>query len=155
MTEVATEARTEEGLGGGRRRHVHLAHVRFADLDPLNHVNNVRMLTYLEDARIAFLKWDAPEDGGHSIGGLVVARHEVDYLQPLVLRREPVRVETWVTEVRNASFRLAYEIADDSRVYVRASSVLVGYDLPTQGVRRLDGAERAYLLGYLDPEAAG
>ncbi|MFC3999246.1 acyl-CoA thioesterase [Nocardiopsis sediminis] len=150
MTEVATEARTEEDRSGGRRRHVHFAHVRFADLDPLNHVNNVRMLTYLEDARIAFLKWDAPEEGGHSIGGLVVARHEVDYLQPLLLRREPVRVETWVTEVRNASFRLAYEIVDDARVYVRAETVLVGYDLATQGVRRLDAAERTYLRGYLD-----
>nr|WP_192826427.1 thioesterase family protein [Nocardiopsis chromatogenes] len=137
---------------------MHLAHVRFADLDPLNHVNNVRMLTYLEDARIAFLKWDAPGEApggqagnGGPFGAMVVARHEVDYLAPLLLRRDPVRVETRVTEVRGASFRLAYEILDDDRVYLRAESVIVGYDLERQRSRRLTPAELEYLEGYRAP----
>ncbi|GLU47926.1 thioesterase [Nocardiopsis ansamitocini] len=124
---------------------MHLAHIRFADLDPLNHVNNVRMLTYLEDARVSFLRWDV--DGGPPFGSLVVARHEVDYVRPLQLRREPVRVETWVTEVKNASFTLEYEILDDDHVYLRARSVLVGFDLETQAIRRLGEEERAHLLG--------
>ncbi|MFW5416940.1 acyl-CoA thioesterase [Nocardiopsis sp. CNT-189] len=154
MVEIATEAPPGRTEGGGER-HVHLAQVRFADLDPLNHVNNVRMLTYLEDARIAFLKWDSePDDGGERLfGALVVARHEADYLRPLLLRRAPVRVETRVTEVRNASFRLAYEILDDEAVYLRAESVIVGYDLDRQAARRLDAGERAYLLRYRDPAA--
>ncbi|GAA3746711.1 YbgC/YbaW family acyl-CoA thioester hydrolase [Spinactinospora alkalitolerans] len=151
MTEVATEeaVRNGSGDGGSARRHVHLAHIRFADLDPLNHVNNVRMLTYLEDARISFLRWDDRADGRSRFGGLVVARHEADYVRPLLLRREPVRVETWVTEVRNASFTLEYEVLDDEQVYLRAKSVLVGFDLEAQRVRRLDDAEREYLLGHL------
>ena len=153
-------AQAADGSEGGTaapergRRHVHLAHVRFADLDPLNHVNNVRMLTYLEDARIAFLRWDAPggDDGdGGPLGAMVVARHEVDYVAPLLLRRDPVRVETRVTEVRAASFRLAYEILDDERVYLRAESVIVGYDLERQRSRRLTPAELEYLEGYRDP----
>ncbi|MDA2805357.1 acyl-CoA thioesterase [Nocardiopsis suaedae] len=145
----------EDGPGapGRGRRHVHLAHVRFADLDPLNHVNNVRMLTYLEDARIAFLRWDAPggDGDGGPLGAMVVARHEVDYVAPLVLRRDPVRVETRVTEVRGASFRLAYEILDDERVYLRAESVIVGYDLERQRSRRLTPDELEYLEGYREP----
>ncbi|QBI55379.1 acyl-CoA thioesterase [Streptomonospora litoralis] len=134
------------------RRHVFHAQVRFADLDPLNHVNNVRMLTYLEDARIAFLRWDDASGRRTRLGGLVVARHEIDYVKPILLRREPVRVETWVTEVRSASFRLAYEICDDDHTYARATSVLVGYDTGTQSVRRLDGAEREFLDEFLLPE---
>ncbi|GAB3213959.1 thioesterase family protein [Marinactinospora endophytica] len=125
---------------------MYLAHVRFADLDPLNHVNNVRMLTYLEDARISFLRWDG--EGRTRFGSLVVARHEVDYVRPILLRREPVRVETWVTEVKNASFTLEYEIVDDDHLYVRAKSVLVGFDLDTQRVRRLDQDERDHLAAY-------
>jgi acyl-CoA thioester hydrolase len=35
------------GTGSAPARHVHLAQVRYADLDPQHHVNNVRMLTYL------------------------------------------------------------------------------------------------------------
>lgn len=153
------DARTADGEGGATasakgERHVHYAQVRFADLDPLNHVNNVQMLTYLEDARVAFLRWDTGDgtavDGG-TLGAMVVARHEVDYVAPLLMRREPVRVETRVTEVRGASFRLAYEILDDERVYLRAESVIVAYDLERQRSRRLTPAELEYLKGYLDP----
>lgn len=129
------------------RRHVYSTRVRFADLDPLNHVNNVRMLTYLEDARIALLHWDSGERS--PFGGLVVARHEADYLAPLLLRRDPVRVETWVTEVRSASFTLRYEILDDDAVYLRAQSVLVGYDVAAQRPRRLNDGERAHLSRFL------
>lgn len=144
-------AAVTDGTGsttGTARRHVHVGQVRFADLDPLNHVNNVRMLTYLEDARISFLHWD-DEDGPGAFGNLVVARHEADYLRPLTLRRAPFRVETWVTEIRNASFTLRYEILDDDAVYLRALSVLVAYDLAEQRPRRLSPAERAHLERYL------
>ncbi len=158
MTEAATDQRTANGSGaGGPHTHQFFAHVRFADLDPLNHVNNVRMLTYLEDARISFLHWDSKVDGERRMGGLVVARHEVDYLRPLQMRREPVLVETWVTQVKNSSFTLAYEIrdggvasgADSPTVYARATSVLVGFDQPKQAIRRLTEQERAFLRDYL------
>ncbi|MDT0301238.1 acyl-CoA thioesterase [Streptomonospora wellingtoniae] len=152
MVEAVTQADASKP-GRGQRPHVFHAQVRFADLDPLNHVNNVRMLTYLEDARIAFLRPDFGTEGGSPFGGLVVARHEIDYLRPILLRSEPLRVETRVTEVRNASFRLAYQICDDDHVYARAVSVLVGYDVQGQAIRRLDQAERDYLDGFLLTEA--
>ncbi|MFD0773073.1 acyl-CoA thioesterase [Streptomonospora algeriensis] len=152
MVEAAAQAEVPQTAAEGPRRHVFYAQVRFADLDPLNHVNNVRMLTYLEDARIAFLRPDFGPERHGMLGGLVVARHEIDYLKPILMRRDPIRVESWVTEVRNASFRLAYEICDDDKVYARAVSVLVGYDTEGQSVRRLDETERAYLNGFLLPE---
>lgn len=129
------------------QRHVHLQQVRYADLDPQFHVNNVRMLTYLEDARISFLHFGQ----GHTdqtFGAMVVARQEADYLAPLLPRTEPVRVELWVTEVRNSSFTLAYEILDENSVYVRARTVLVGFDVDMQSARRLNATERAFLADY-------
>ncbi len=136
------------GTGAEPRRHVHLAQVRYADLDPQHHVNNVRMLTYLEDARISFLRYEGVYDGEEVFGATVVARQEADYVAPLLPRSEPVRVEMWVTEVRNASFTLAYEILDDTKVYLRARTVMVGFDVPTQSARRLNAAERALLAEY-------
>lgn len=130
------------------RRHVHLAQVRYADLDPQHHVNNVRMLTYLEDARVSFLRYGGAVEGDEVFGAMVVARQEADYVAPLLPRSEPVRVELWVTEVRNASFTLAYEIRDEATVYLRARTVLVGFDVPTQRARRLNEVERAFLADY-------
>lgn len=163
VTQAIQESTTGDGQPAGPRRHVHLVQVRYADIDPQKHVNNVRMLAYLEDARVSFLRWDAAggeEDGGLRDGGerdgerpvfgsIVVAHQEADYLAPILLRPDPIRVETWVSEVRRASFTLNYEIRDDSTLFLTASTVLVGFDDTTQRARRLSDAEREFLNRYL------
>ncbi|MFL6054454.1 MAG: acyl-CoA thioesterase [Actinoallomurus sp.] len=130
------------------RKHVHEFHVRFSDIDSLGHVNNCRYLTYLEDARVAMFFTDPEREGRRPLRGLVVARHEIDYRQPLLLRPDPVRVETRVTEIRAASFGLAYEVRDDEHVYAQATSVIVGYDLKAARTRRFDERERVFLQQY-------
>ncbi|MCC5577863.1 acyl-CoA thioesterase [Microtetraspora sp. AC03309] len=130
------------------RRHVFHRQVRFADIDSLGHVNNVRFFDYLEDARLGMLFVDPVREGGRSHQGLVVARHEIDYRRPLTFRPDPVRVETWVTEIRPARFTLAYEIRDDEEVFVRARSVMVAYDVAGARPRRLTEDELAYLKRF-------
>ncbi|GAA4509782.1 thioesterase family protein [Actinoallomurus oryzae] len=132
----------------GVRRHIHEFQVRFGDIDVLGHVNNCRYLTYLEDARVSMFRLDPVREGAAPLKGLVVARHEIDYKRPLLFRPDPVRVETWVTELRSASFTLAYEIRDDEHLYVRASSVIVAYDLENTRSRRLGKDEIAFLTAY-------
>jgi acyl-CoA thioester hydrolase len=133
---------------GESRRHVHEFHVRFGDIDFLGHVNNCRYLTYLEDARISMFRLDPQREGREPLRGLVVARHEIDYHRPLLFGPDPVRVETWVTELRAGSFSLAYEIRDDEHVYVRASSVIVAYDIEKARARRFSDDELAFLREY-------
>ncbi|MFI6323316.1 acyl-CoA thioesterase [Nonomuraea sp. NPDC050556] len=123
--------------------------VRFADIDSQGHVNNVRFFDYLEDARLGMLHIDPYKAGDAPFKGLVVARHEIDYRRPLTFRAEPVRVETWVTELRAVRFTLEYEILDDEDVYVSARSVLVAYDVERSAPRRLGRDESAYLRRYL------
>lgn len=144
---MAQPASGTDGLDVARR-HVHEFHVRFGDIDVLGHVNNCRYLTYLEDARVAMFRLDPWRDGRDPLKGLVVARHEIDYVRPLLLRPDPARVETWVTELRAASFTLAYEIRDDDHVYAKAKSVIVAYDLENTRARRLSGDEHAFLKAY-------
>ncbi|MDN3357465.1 thioesterase family protein [Actinomadura sp. DC4] len=130
------------------RRHVHEFHVRFGDIDALGHVNNCRYFTYLEDARIAMFRLDPMREDRDQLNGLVIARHEIDYRRPMLFGPDPARVETWVTDVRPASFGLAYEIRDDRHVYVQATSVMVAYDLEKTRARRLTQRERAFLDQY-------
>jgi len=130
-------------------RHVHEFQVRFGDIDVLGHVNNCRYLTYLEDARVEMFRLDPQRDGLEPFLGLVVSRHEIDYLRPLLFGPYKKRVETWVTDLRAASFTLAYEVRDDDRVYVTARSVIVAYDVEKSRPRRLTDAELAFLQRYL------
>lgn len=136
-------------------------------MDAFGHVNNVVHVRYLEEARIDFMFRLAREaasstgtDGAGEqgeppfTGGSVVARHNIDYLRPLVHRHEPVTIETWVTKLSAASATLAYEIKDPGTVYVRASTVIVPYNLEAERPRRLTAAERTFLEGYFDDSAA-
>lgn len=115
-------------------------------MDAYGHVNNVVFLRYLEEARIDFLF--RPEKNFKQ--GSVVARHEIDYKRQLVHRHTPVDIELWITEVRAASFTIAYEVKDDDLVYVRASTVVVPFDFETGRPRRLTGEEREFLQEYRD-----
>lgn len=89
-------------------KHIYRCPLRWSDMDAYGHVNNVVFLRYLEEARIDFLFRQPPGEGGSTFSeGSVVARHEVDYLRPLVHRHEPVTVESWVTRLNVASFTIA------------------------------------------------
>ncbi|MFD7899543.1 MULTISPECIES: thioesterase family protein [unclassified Streptomyces] len=137
-------------------RHFYICPLRWSDMDAFGHVNNVVFLRYLEEARIDFMFRLAPGDGSPSFaGGSVVARHEIDYKRPLVHRHAPVTVESWVTKISAASLTIAYEIKDDEdaeEVYVRASTVVVPYDLAAGRPRRITEEEKSFLLKYLDDD---
>jgi acyl-CoA thioester hydrolase len=133
----------------------HLADVplRWSDTDANGHVDNIAFLRCLQEARVSLLLSGGVTDveAGH---GVVIAGHELEYLAELAYRPEPVRVRTWVREVRASRFTLGYEIFDPpgvgDRRYVVASSVLVPYEVDAARPRRLSAAER----GVLEPLVA-
>lgn len=132
-------------------RHTFSCPLRWADMDAYGHVNNVAFLRYLEEARIDFMFRLAPAEGSATFaGGSVVARHEIDYLRPLVHRRAPVTIETWVKEIAAASMTLGYEVKDDKTLYARASTVVVPYNLDHQRPRRITSEEKAFLEQFRD-----
>jgi acyl-CoA thioester hydrolase len=123
-------------------------------MDAFGHVNNVLFLRYLEEARIDLMFRLAGREGGASFaGGSVVARHEIDYLRPLLHRYEPVVIETWVEDITAASMTVRYEVKDAEVVYARASTVVVPYNLAEQRPRRITAEEKAFLERYRDEGA--
>jgi acyl-CoA thioester hydrolase len=126
-------------------------------MDSLGHVNNVVYVDYLQEARVDMLRVHAPVTGGEQLAeGVVVVRHEVEFVRPLVFRFEPVRVEAWVTDIRAATFTMAYEILDElpggeRRVYLRARSVLSPYVFSRERPRRIGTQEREVLERFLEP----
>ena len=137
-------------------RHIYACPLRWSDMDAFGHVNNVVFLRYLEEARIDFMFTQAAEAGaGEFAGGSVVARHEIDYKRPLVHRPTPVTIETWVTKIGVASLTVSYEVKDTAEdgtetIYVRASTVVVPYDLQAARPRRISAVEREFLSRFTD-----
>ncbi len=145
-------------------RHRYVCPVRWADLDLLGHVNNVRYVDYLQEARVDLLRahrWSG-DTGGTAAGealaeGIVVVRHEVSYRAPLHFDLEPVLIECWVTDLRAASFTMAYEVfredpaTGERTVFLEASTLLAPFRFDSERPRRLSAAERAALETYVEP----
>ena len=81
--------------------------------------------------------------------GVLVARHEIEYLAPLTFRHAPIRVEMWTTSIGGAGFDVAYEVRDPEgfgdALYAHAETTLVAYDFSRVAPRRLAPEERAEL----------
>jgi acyl-CoA thioester hydrolase len=101
--------------------HTFECELRWADMDQLRHVNNVRYLDYVAAARRAVF-------GGLPAGRAPVSRHQVEFATPLVFRRDPVRIDSWVTGIEDAEIALAHEVYDEREhgrtTYLRVSTVL-------------------------------
>lgn len=80
--------------------------VRYSDLDPNNHVNNVAFFALMETARVRFLHGLSGTLRGH----MVVARAECDYRREIPGSVREVEVEVSVEKLGTTSFVLLQEI---------------------------------------------
>lgn len=130
--------------------------MRWSDMDAYGHINNVQFLRLLEDARVvAFEEWFG-QDRSLLDEGVLVARHEIEYLAPLKFRHRPVPIRMWTMRLTAASFDVGYEVGDwdegEHTLYARAETTLVLYDLETARPRRMTPDLRASLERYAGDE---
>jgi len=104
---------------------VHTETVRFRDVDALGHVNNAAYLTYLEQARIAFL---APMGADQT--GMILARAEIDF-RAQVGFGDAVEIEVQPLRVGTKSFELGYTLRVRGAAVAEAKTVLVAFDYAT------------------------
>ena len=146
--------------------------LRWSDLDAYGHVNNARMLSLLEEARIQAF-WVNDDTSEHAAGAstavldatpgattiTLIARQEVEYLAPIPYQRQPVDIELWIGHIGGASLDVCYEVYTPAGVeprvlYTRAVTTIVLVDAATERPRRIGEAEREAWEPYLgDPIA--
>ncbi|KUO06957.1 acyl-CoA thioesterase [Streptomyces sp. DSM 15324] len=139
-------------LASGTRPHLYSRPIRMSDLDPFNHVNNVRLLEMIQDAHVDLFYLQPGHSGEEIRPRMVYVRHELDYTEPLAFQPDPILVRTTITTVRRASFSLTSHITRGSRTYCTCVSTAVAYDEAERCPRRLEEAELAVLRRYA-PEA--
>lgn len=131
--------------------------MRWADVDQQGHINNVVYVDYLQEARVDMLRTHGPQVQTADLAeGVVVVRHDVRYLAPLLFDRPSVTIESWVTEIRAATFTIAYEVFHEApdgqrQVYLRASTVLTPFVFDEERPRRITETERERLAVHLEP----
>jgi acyl-CoA thioester hydrolase len=105
---------------------VHTERVRFRDLDPMGHVNNAVFLTYIEQARVAFLAEVGAATGIEEMN-IIVAHVEIDFRAPVRLGQE-IEISVRASRFGTTSFDLDYLLRVDGEVVAEAKSVQVAYD---------------------------
>ena len=110
-------------------RHVYAQEVAFRDLDAFGHVNNAVYLTYIENARIGYVR---DVLGIESLEGLllIVASVKIDFRSRANLG-EVLEIGSRTTRVGTKSFDLDHEIrssSQDGRLVAEVSTTLVAFD---------------------------
>ena len=121
--------------------------VRFADCDPLGHVNNAKYFTYLEEARFHWFRSVFGEDGfrRHPI---ILAEARCSF-RSAAKPGDRLRVGIRVQRIGRSSFTHGYRIEDDGgRLVAEAESVGVGFDYATNGTRELGEEFRRAILAH-------
>lgn len=114
--------------------------VRWDDIDAFGHVNNAKYLTYIQEAR--FL-WSL-------IIEMVVARAEVDFIEPIYEGGRFYDVNLWVEAIGNSSFTMGYQVVGDNGVvHAKVTTVQVAVSMETKKSRPLTDSEREFLNKYL------
>ncbi len=108
----------------------HLIEVRYGDLDPQGHVNNAKFLTYMEQARVFYLKQLKLWEGGSFLNmGIILADVQISF-KKAVHFGDPVRVGVRIARLGSKSMTSEYQLEDarDASIFATGASVLVAYD---------------------------
>lgn len=114
-------------------RHLMSIVVRFRDIDALGHVNNAVYFTYLESARVHYMRRVAFQTKTRDFRevGLILAEISCQFKNP-IFYGQSVEVGTRVVEMRNSSFLTRQHIEADGRLAAVAEAVLVHYNYQTE-----------------------
>lgn len=107
--------------------------VRYGDLDPQGHVNNAAFLTYLEHARVNYIRSLDLWDGKSFLSiGFILARIELDYKAP-ILMTDLVEVGVRTSRLGNKSLDMEYLVRkiEGEKIYAVGKTVQVAYDYQT------------------------
>ncbi|HYG51946.1 MAG TPA: acyl-CoA thioesterase [Flavobacteriales bacterium] len=109
--------------------------IRFSDIDAMGIAHNAIYFEYFEQARLLFFKELVGTKWDWSVYGVIVARNETDYLEPVFLNEE-ISVEVFCTSIGNTSFSLGYRLIAGSggqtRLKAKGQSVIVCYNHQTK-----------------------
>ena len=125
--------------------------LRWSDQDALGHVNNARIVTLMEEARIRWTR----EDGktGRFEFGTVVASIQIDYKRPLYYQPEMV-IRMGISRVGNKSFTVRGIGYQDDQPVFDSTTVIVPLAADGVSSRVLTDQERSWLEASLIPAAA-
>ena len=109
--------------------------VQKADIDELNHVNNVVYLQWVND--VSALHWSTLSNVEINAKYIWVAvRHEIDYLKPAFINEE-ITIKTWIATLEGVKSIRKVEIYRKEELLAKSKTTWVLLDAKTQKITRI------------------
>ncbi len=130
-------------------RHVVPITVRFRDIDAMGHVNNAVFFTYMETARVDYMRTVVFDIKGRNLTqvGLILAKISCQFKAPIYYG-QLVEVGTRGVEMRNSSFIIEHRIEADGQLAALAEGVVVHYDYQSAKSVRIPDEIRARVEAF-------
>lgn len=121
---------------------------RFRDTDAMGHVNNAVYLSYLETARMEYVREVFGITHFRDVD-FILARVEIDYRTP-AMAGETMMIGIKVTRIGGASFDFVYRVEDKAtgRLMAEARTVQVAFDYNANKVKRVSAEFRRLAGGH-------
>ena len=121
-----------------------LIELRWSDQDLMGILNNAKLMTLVEEARVrsldallAQIDWSGSVDA-------VLRKVETDFLRP-VHYKDAVKVLVWVSKIGNTSYTVQHELIQDGQVCMAVEAVVVLFDAENQAPQPIPDEVRAVL----------
>ncbi|MGC4935221.1 acyl-CoA thioesterase [Gordonia sp. DT30] len=152
MGRSTADTAAQSGLGAGEFAFAADVPVRWSDMDAFGHINHARMVTLMEEARIAWLL-SAGEEYAPLIKSAMIVHVEIRYQSQLRHDDSPVHIGMWIKGFRSVDFTIGYEIrgadaAATSKPACVASTQMAVVDIEAHSLRRLTGTEKEHLRAW-------
>ncbi|MDH6126480.1 thioesterase family protein [Kitasatospora sp. GP82] len=130
--------------------HILRCPTRWSDVDENGHINNARLVSYIQEG-IHDLFHHHAKSVRESLfpAGFLIARHEIDYLEQLYHRPDPLLVRLMVEQLGRSSAHVRVDVCRDPLTYMTARTVVVARDLASGRSRKLSQPERRFLSAYM------
>ncbi|MEU8920482.1 thioesterase family protein [Kitasatospora sp. NPDC048545] len=134
--------------------HVLACPTRWSDVDENGHINNARLVGYIQEGIYDLFCHHATAVRESLFpSGFIIARHEIDYLEQLHHRPEPLSVRLTVERLGRSSAHVEVNVCRDLLTFMRARTVVVARDRESGRSRTLSPNERRFLAAFM-PDAA-
>ena len=121
--------------------------VRVADINYGGHVSNAAVLSFFQDARIAYLKQFGYSELDIGGCGIILPEAHVRYLAEM-FHGDELRIGVKISELRNSAFVMAYEIERDGMATARGTTNLVAFDYQARKPCRLPEPFREAVMRF-------
>jgi acyl-CoA thioester hydrolase len=126
-------------------RHRTRIEVRFRDIDSFGHVNNAVIASYVEQARVSYLRDVVHADPVGKMP-LILGMLKIDYVSPVFLSDE-VDIGSRIDWIGNSSIAMSHLLTAADRELARSTSILVAYDYQNARPMRVPEDWRAAFAG--------